>query len=111
MLYAVKLTLPPTEWEQAVLESREELAPYRDAVDSLPAAKLADLLRITMKRGLAQHHRWLSEHQISAVISPDEGGERTFVFYFDNRKDALAFKQAFVETEGPTRPFRKGDKP
>jgi hypothetical protein len=104
MLYAVKLTLTPAQWERAVQESRDELAPYRDALETLPADKLADLLRITMKRGLERHHHWLSGHQISAVISPDETGERTFIFYFDNRKDALAFKKAFVEAEGPT-PF------
>ncbi len=107
MLYAVRLTLSADEWEQAVQEVRDELVPYKNRIESLPAMKLAELLQLTIRRAVARHHQWLAEHQISVVISPDESGEGTFIFYFDSKKEATAFKRAFSGTENPIRAFKE----
>ena len=109
MLYAVRITLSPAEWDRALQASSASIAPYRNAVDDLSIEVMSDLLRSIMKRALARHHQWLSERQISAVISPDESGERSYVFYFDNEKDATLFKQEFADASPSATRGGRGD--
>jgi hypothetical protein len=97
MLYAVRIELSAEDWDQAVQDTGELLAPYTDhSLDHVPTAKLYDLLKNIMRIALRRQHGWLEDHGITAVISPDESGELKFVFYFDNKDDAANFRREFA---------------
>jgi hypothetical protein len=109
MLYAVRVELSAEEWERAVEECRQVLAPYQDNIEHLPAAKLHETYLTVMRRALRRHHEWLAKHDINTVISPDALTDGCiFVFYFDNKREATSFKRKFVDR--PVRGHKKAEK-
>jgi hypothetical protein len=103
MLYAVRVELSAEEWERAVVECGQALTPYQDNIEQLPIAKLHEAYLTVMRRALRRHHEWLAKQDVTVVISPDAITDGcTFVFYFDNKREAASFKQEFVD-----RPLRR----
>ena len=100
MLYAVRIELSAEDWDQAVQDTLELLAPYMNhSLEHVPTAKLYELFKNIMKVALRRHHAWLEKHGITSVITPDETGELRFIFYFDNKRDAASFRREFAKED------------
>ena len=95
MVSVVRLTLSATDWDEVLAQSADVVARYGDAPESLPAGKLAELLRDVMMVAMQRHHTWLTERGIHTVISPAEDSERTYVFQFNSLREARLFQRRF----------------
>jgi hypothetical protein len=110
MLYAVRVKLSAEQWERAVEECRQALPHYQDdIIEQLPSAKLHEIYLTVMRQALRRHHEWLAKRDFIAVISRDGFTDGcTFVFYFDNKREAASFKWEFVDR--PARGRKKAEK-
>jgi hypothetical protein len=102
MLYSVRIRLSEEDWDAAVHEASGAIEQYKHSVYLLSARKLNVIFRTIMKVALRPHHAWLSERQITAVISPYCDQERVFAFYFETRAQAQAFHDQFAVARGTT---------
>lgn len=97
MLYAVRIGMCPDDWQRAIPQIRELIDALNvgNTTKGLPPQThnqfLTDIMRIILKR----QHQWLAERDINAVVSPDESTELKFIYYFDSRQHADAFRHAF----------------
>lgn len=96
MLYAVQITVSVEEWDDAIAKSSGAMGDVSN-VDHQPIGRIYDMYRIVMKAALRRHHDWLAARGITTVITPHDSAERTFIFYFDDKKEACCFKRRFVD--------------
>lgn len=97
MLYAVRIGICRQDWQRAIPAIRELIDALNAAntTKGLPPQSLNQLLTDIMRIVLKRQHQWLAERGIGAVVSPDESMELKFIYYFDSRQDADAFRHAF----------------
>jgi hypothetical protein len=93
-VYGVRIVISEADWGNAVSDSAH-LFRTVDNLEKQTQQTLLGLYQSFIERVLRDHYAWLRENALTAVVSPCEGDERRFVFYFQNWRDAERFRNQF----------------
>jgi hypothetical protein len=93
-VYGVRIVISEAEWEKAVSDSAH-LFRMVENLEKQKQPTLVGIYQSFIERVLHEHYGWLREGGVTTVVSPCESNERSFIFYFQNWRDAERFRNQF----------------